>query len=131
MGVNTDSKLTTAVPEEEKYSGVCEKVDTTTMHDILVESRVLKTPEELVVMRWASWITSEAHCTVMQKIRPGQRESQLESFFNYDCQQKYFCGRVAPYTSICGCGPGAATLHYHHNDKWMKDGEVVLTDQGH
>ena len=23
LGVNTDSKLTTAVPEEEKYSGLC------------------------------------------------------------------------------------------------------------
>lgn len=44
LGVNSDSKLTTAVPEEEKYTGLCEKVDKSTMHDILVESRVLKTP---------------------------------------------------------------------------------------
>ena len=56
---------------------------------------------------------------------------QLESFFRFDCEQKYFCGRTQPYTSICGCGPGAATLHYHDNDKWLKDGQMMLTDQGH
>ena len=65
LGVNSDSKLTTAVPEEEKYAGLCKMIDNSTMHDILVESRVLKTPQELEVMRWASWITCEAHCTVM------------------------------------------------------------------
>jgi len=64
------------------------------MHDILAESRVLKNDEELEVMRWASQITCEAHCNVMRNVKPGQRESQLESFFVYDGQQKYFCGRV-------------------------------------
>ena len=44
LGVNSDSKLTTMVPEEEKYASYCSRVDKTTMHNILVESRVLKTP---------------------------------------------------------------------------------------
>lgn len=101
------------------------------MHNILSESRVIKNDEEIKIMRWASKITCEAHCNVMRNVKPGQRESQLESFFKYDCEQRYFCGRVQPYHSICGCGPGAATLHYHDNDKWLKDGEMMLTDQGH
>jgi Xaa-Pro dipeptidase len=33
--------------------------------------------------------------------------------------------------SICGCGPTAATLHYHDNDKTLRDGQTMLTDQGH
>ena len=101
------------------------------MHDILCESRVIKNDEELTILRWASLITCEAHCNVMRNCKPGQRESQLMSFFNYECQQKYFCGRVQPYHSICGCGPGAATLHYIDNDRWIGDGEMILTDQGH
>ena len=80
------------------------------MHDILAESRVLKNDEELEVMRWASQITCEAHCNVMRNVKPG---------------------RVQTYLSICGCGPGAATLHYHDNDKWLVDGQMMLTDQGH
>ena len=40
-------------------------------------------------------------------------------------------GRVAPYLSICGCGNGAATLHYNTNRGILKDGLTMLTDQGH
>jgi Xaa-Pro dipeptidase len=106
-------------------------VDDSTLHDILCESRVIKNDEEIKIMRWASIITCEAHVDVMRKVKPGMRESQMESIFKYYCENKYFCGRVQPYTSICGCGPGAATLHYHDNDKWLEDGQMTLTDQGH
>jgi Xaa-Pro aminopeptidase len=79
------------VPEEKYYQA---KTDTETMWPILSESRVYKNDEELEIMRWASKITCEAHCNVMRNVKPGQRESQLESFFKFDCEQKYFCGRV-------------------------------------
>lgn len=125
LGKNTDSGLSTQVAEEKFYQSV---TDSTTMWPILSESRVYKNDEEMEIMRWASKITCEAHCNVMRNVKPGQRESQLESFFKYHCEQTYFCGRVQPYTSICGCGPGAATLHYHDADKWLVDGQMMLTD---
>ena len=101
------------------------------MHDILAESRTVKNDEEIHVMRWASLVTCEAHCNVLRNCKAGLRECQLESFFDYHGQQKYFTGRVKPYLSICGCGPTAATLHYQHNDKTLIDGQTMLTDQGH
>jgi len=119
LGVNSDSGLTTMIPEEKYYSATGAKTDSKIMHNVLCESRVYKNDEEMEIMRWASKITCEAHCNVMKNVKPGMRESQLESFFKYDCEQKYFCGRVQPYHSICGCGPGAATLHYHDNDKFL------------
>jgi len=133
LGKNSDSGLTTGVPSEDMFKNACPDaaVDTTYMHDVLSEARTIKHDEEIEIMRWASRITCEAHCNVMRNVKPGQRESQLESFFRYDGEQRYFCGRVAPYLSICGCGPGAATLHYHDNDKWLVDGQMMLTDQGH
>lgn len=67
----------------------------------------------------------------MQNVKPGMKEMQLESFFNFYGQQHYFTGRVAPYLSICGCGPSAATLHYHMNKGVLQDGHTMLTDQGH
>ena len=91
-GVNSDSGLTTCVPDAKYLTGA--KVDDKFMHNILSESRVIKNDEEIEIMRWASKITCEAHCNVMRNVKPGQRESQLESFFKYDCEQKYFCGRV-------------------------------------
>ena len=101
------------------------------MHDILAESRVIENDEELEVMRWASQITSECHVEVLRKVKPGMRENQIESLFNFHGQQNYFTGRVAPYISICGCGPNAATLHYVDADKTLIDGQIMLTDQGH
>ena len=85
-GVNSDSGLTTQYPEEKHYAGANAKIDTSLMHNILCESRVLKNEEELEVMRWASKITCEAHCNVLRNVKPGMRESQIESFFVYDCQ---------------------------------------------
>jgi Xaa-Pro dipeptidase len=64
------------------------------MHNITSESRVFKNDDEMEIMRWASKITCEAHCNVMRNVKAGQRECQLESFFKYDCEQKYFLGRV-------------------------------------
>jgi Xaa-Pro dipeptidase len=91
-GVNSDSGLKTCIPDEKYTSGF--KVDDKFMHNVLAESRVIKNDEEIEIMRWASKITCEAHCNVMRSVKPGQRESQLESFFKYDCEQRYFCGRV-------------------------------------
>lgn len=98
------------------------------MHDILAESRVIKNDEEIHALRWASQITAEAHCNVLKNVKAGMRESQVESLFTYHGQQNYYTGRVAPYLSICGCGPTAATLHYHDNNKFLRSGQMMLTD---
>ena len=126
QGVNSDSGLETLIPEQKYLEGL--KIEKDTMHDILAESRTVKNDEEIHVMRWASLVTCEAHCNVLRNCKAGLRECQLESFFDYHGQQKYFTGRVKPYLSICGCGPTAATLHYQHNDKTLIDGQTMLTD---
>ena len=81
LGVNSDSGLTTQIPDQKYLEGA--KVDKETMHDILSESRTVKNDEEILAMRWASQITAESHVNVMKNGKPGQRESQLESFFLY------------------------------------------------
>jgi len=86
LGVNTDSGLTTMVPEEKWYKDTGAETEKESMHDILAESRVFKNDEEMEIMRWASQITCEAHCNVMRNCKPGQREMQLESFFKYECE---------------------------------------------
>jgi Xaa-Pro dipeptidase len=45
------------------------------MHDILAESRVIKNDEEILALKWASQITTEAHVNVLKNIKPGMRES--------------------------------------------------------
>ena len=126
FGVNSDSGLTTQIPEFKFLDGL--KVDKVHMHDILAESRVIKNDEEILALKWAAQITTECHVNVMQNIKVGMRESQLESFFKFHGEQNYFTGRVAPYISICGCAHKAATLHYHEADQTCVDGQTMLTD---
>lgn len=73
QGVNSDSGLTTMVPEEILYKTSLPraKVDLLIMHNILCESRVFKTPEEIEIMRWASKITCEGHLAVMRSVKSG------------------------------------------------------------
>lgn len=112
-GVNCDSGIASLPAEDKFYSKVCQVTDRETLYNIVNESRVIKNDEEIEIMRWSAQISCEAHVNVMRNIKPGMRESQMESFFKFDAEQKYFAGRVQPYTSICCCGPTNSTLHYH------------------
>jgi len=51
-GVNSDSGLTTQIPEFKYLDGL--KVDKDHMHDILAESRVIKNDEEILALKWAA-----------------------------------------------------------------------------
>jgi len=61
------------VPDPKYYKTACPeaKVDEKFMHNILVESRVIKNDEEIEIMRWASKITCEAHAHMMRNCKPG------------------------------------------------------------
>ena len=73
LGVNSDSGLTTQIPEHKYLDGL--QIDKDHMHDILAESRVIKNDEEILALKWASQITTEAHVNVLKNIKPGMRES--------------------------------------------------------
>ena len=83
-GVNSDSKLQTMIPEQTYLADL--RVNYDTLHDIVVEARVLKNDDEVLAMRWAAQIAAESHCNVMRNCKPGMRESQLESFFCFHGQ---------------------------------------------
>lgn len=129
-GVNSDSGVENMIPEEKYWKGL-QGVEKETIYEILAESRVTKTTQEIEVMRLATKITVEGHVQVLRKTRDGIRESDLETIFKTFCEINYKAGRVQPYCSIVGCGPTAATLHYNDNNKRVNAGETLLIDQAH
>ncbi|CAG0904769.1 unnamed protein product, partial [Darwinula stevensoni] len=90
-------------------------------------SRVIKTSQELRVLRYAARVSTNAHIEVMKRARPGMKEYQLEALFMYNCYYFGGCRHVA-YTCICGTGSNAAILHYGGahapNDRSVNDGDI-------
>ena len=130
-GPNSDSGLM-ATPAQ--FSGIEGfKTDFEILHTELVECRVLKSEEEIRLLRWINGISSEAHMEVMRQCKPGLMEYQLEAAFLHYIYDRGGC-RFTAYTCICGCGPNSAVLHYGHqgapNNRMLKDGEMFLNDSG-
>eukprot|EP01095_Lingulamoeba_sp_RSL-Kostka_P012819 TRINITY_DN514_c1_g1_i1.p1 TRINITY_DN514_c1_g1~~TRINITY_DN514_c1_g1_i1.p1 ORF type:complete len:526 (-),score=228.66 TRINITY_DN514_c1_g1_i1:107-1684(-) len=121
------------VENKKKENDDVEVIDLDKLHDAIVECRVIKTDEELAVMKYANLISSKAHVKVMQAIEPGMMEYQLESLFRHSC---YHDGgmRHQAYTCICGSGINSATLHYGHggapNDRLIEGNDMLLFDMG-
>ena len=99
----------------------------------LAECRVIKSPDERKLLRYASWVSSNAHAEVMREAKAGIMEYQLEARFLYHCASQGGC-RSCAYTSICACGPNSAVLHYGHagapNDRRLETGDLALLDMG-
>jgi len=96
--------------------------------EITHEARLHKEPGELDLMRRSMKISGEAHRRAMQKARGGMMEWQIEAEVDYAFRSH---GATGPsYPSIIASGPNAAILHYIHNDREMRTGELLLIDAG-
>jgi len=108
-------------------------IDDAILFPILAECRVQKSQMELDLTRYCTEITSFAHVFAMKHMKPGMMEYQGESLFRHYVYYN-FGARNVGYTSICGCGPSAAILHYGHagapNDRQLQNGDLCLFDMG-
>jgi len=90
------------------------------------EMRLIKTAEELDLMRQAAAISSEAHREAMKALRPGIHEYEIEAVLEYTFRRR---GGTGPaYSSIVGSGVNATILHYVENTSVCGDGELLLID---
>jgi Xaa-Pro aminopeptidase len=98
------------------------------VHALLDEMRLIKTPEEIDVMRRAAAISAGGHRRAMQAVRPGMGEFAIEAELLHEFRRH---GAQAPaYTPIVAAGEHACVLHYVENSGQMKDGELLLIDAG-
>ena len=96
--------------------------------EILHEQRLVKSPEEIALLRRAAEITGEAHTAAMRACRPGMGEWELEALIEFVFRRS---GSPAPgYSSIVGSGENATVLHYATNQMRVGEGDLVLVDAG-
>ena len=95
---------------------------------ILKNLRAIKTKEEIEVMQKAIDITNVAFKRLLQFIKPGTMEYQIEAEIMHSFLSQRATGQA--YGSIIASGDRARTLHYVENNNECKDGELLLMDFG-
>jgi len=92
------------------------------------QMRLIKSEEEIGLIRRGLEITAAAHHHAMRVCRPGMMEYELQAEYEY-LFTKHGAYSDA-YTTIVAGGDHANTLHYIKNDSPLNDGELVLIDAG-
>jgi Xaa-Pro aminopeptidase len=95
---------------------------------LLAEMRLVKTAEELAVMRTGVEISTEAHIAAMRAVRPGMHEYEIQALVEYTFRRRGAWGWA--YPSIIAGGAHACILHYVRNDDMFRAGELMLVDAG-
>jgi Xaa-Pro aminopeptidase len=96
--------------------------------ELIGELRVIKTEEDVQLMRRACSVTAQAHVDVMRSTRPGVTERQLQGVFLHSIYQQN--ADREGYNAIVATGGNACTLHYVFNDQTCRDGDLLLIDAG-
>ena len=95
---------------------------------IMKELRAVKTALEVEVMQQAMNITDKTFRHLLQFIKPGVMEYEIEAEVYHQFLKQRATGPA--YGSIIASGDRARTLHYVENNKECKDGELILMDFG-
>lgn len=95
---------------------------------ILKELRAIKTPLEVEVIQKAVDITDVAFRRLLQFIKPGVWEHEIEAEIYHSFLSQRAAGPA--YGSIIASGERARTLHYVSNNQECKNGELLLMDFG-
>ncbi len=92
------------------------------------QMRLIKSEEEVSLIREALVITQKAHHHAMTTCQVGMMEYQLQAEYEYTFKREGAYSDA--YTTIIAGGNNANTLHYIKNDQALKEGELVLVDAG-
>lgn len=98
------------------------------LNPLLHYVRSKKHPEELALMRKAAEINTSAYRRILQFLKPGVTEYQLQAEFIHEYLNLGASG--FSYEPIIATGGNACILHYIKNSDTVKDGDLVLFDVG-
>jgi Xaa-Pro aminopeptidase len=102
--------------------------DLVDLNKIIGEMRLIKSKEEIELLRKAADITAAAHIRAMKHCRPNRYEYELRAEIMYEfC--KHNTGDEA-YSTTVASGDNACILHYTKNDTCLDDHKLVLIDAG-
>lgn len=95
---------------------------------IIDELRLIKSVDEIALMRQVNFISGLAHQRAMQKTQAGCFEYQIENEILHEFTRHG--ARYAAYASIVAGGDNANILHYTNNDQKLHADDLLLIDAG-
>ncbi len=95
---------------------------------LMARLRSVKEPEEIAMIRQALAITESGLRRVLDKLRPGFGEWQVEAELAHEFLRSRSRGFAFP--PIAASGANTCCLHYVENDQVCQDGDLVLIDVG-
>ena len=105
-----------------------DRSDGATLRSVLDALRMVKTAEEMRLLRRAIDITVDAHRAVMRQVEAGWAEYEIEALVEHTFKRE---GAEQPgFPSIVGSGENAVILHYETNRRTTEPGDVVVIDVG-
>lgn len=95
---------------------------------ILHKIRSIKESVELALMQTACDITDKGFRRVLDFVKPGVWEYEIEAEFAHEFLRNRSQGFA--YTPIIASGKNACVLHYIENNKQCQDSDIILLDVG-
>lgn len=116
-----------AITYSHKLSALFPYLTLKTNQMILAEMRTVKDAFEIEQTKKALEITQEGLTRIMDTLKPGKFEYQIQAEYNYVLNNH----RTSPsFDTIAASGKNATILHYVDNDSKINDGDLVLFDLG-
>ena len=94
--------------------------------DLLARLRAAHEPQELALLERAIDITRAGHEAAARATVAGVTERDVQTKIEYAFFSNGATG--LSYSSIVGSGPNGAVLHWDHNDRALKAGDLVVID---
>jgi Xaa-Pro aminopeptidase len=94
---------------------------------VLHEHRIFKDEWEIAQIRQAVDVTMMAHHYIMETLRPGLAEHEVQAGIEYIFRRN---GLSPHFSTIVGTGPNTCLLHHNPGQLVIKDGDLVLVDIG-
>tara|TARA_R110001583_G_scaffold39399_6_gene126257 strand:- start:15912 stop:17264 length:1353 start_codon:yes stop_codon:yes gene_type:complete len=95
---------------------------------LINEQRLIKSANEIELMRQANYISCLAHKRAMQKTQAGLFEYQIENEILHEFTRHG--ARYPAYATIVAGGDNATILHYTDNSEPLNDNDLLLIDAG-
>lgn len=115
----------TSDPEIKAYFESMEIFD---LQPVLTKQRLIKQDEEIETLRQAIEITHRGITAIMNGVRPGMKEYQVQALFEYTINDLGAQG--VSFQSIVASGKNATILHYIKNRNTVEDQTMILLDLG-